>query len=44
MSKPEPEMGANTTDILIEHGYSKDQIEKMQIEGIVSQTSLNSRL
>ena len=46
MSVPEPDMGANTVEILEEFGYSSDDIEKMQTDGVVNQceTSLPSKL
>ena len=38
VSVPEPEMGANTDEILSEFGYGQEDIEKMKIEGTVQQT------
>merc|ERR1712083_277214 len=39
VSIPEPEMGANTEEILSEFGYNQEDIEKMKIEGTVQQTN-----
>ena len=38
MSISEPDMGANTDEILSEFGYGQEDIESMKSEGIVHQT------
>ena len=43
MSISEPDMGANTDEILSEFGYGQEDIESMKSEGIVHQTDSGTK-
>ena len=43
VSISEPDMGANTDEILSEFGYGQEDIENMKIEGIVHQTDSGTK-
>merc|ERR1719282_601087 len=43
VSVPEPEMGANTDEILSDFGYCQEDIEKMKSNGIIHQTDSVSK-
>ena len=43
VSVPEPDMGANTDEILLEFGYNQEDVEKMKNEGIVQQTGCSTK-
>ena len=43
VSISEPDMGANTDEILSEFGYGQEDIENMKSEGIVHQTDSGTK-
>ena len=43
MSISEPDMGANTDEILSEFGYGQEDIESMKSEGVVHQTDSGTK-